>query len=86
MRNVAEYIRASLFALLFALGCAQTAAAQESVWVREAGRAGDFELVRGGRAADVYVSERDFKVVRIAAGDLAAESCRARWARASGRA
>lgn len=73
MRNAAEYIRASLYALLFALACAQTAAAQESVWVREAGRAGDFELVRGGRAADVYVSDGDFKVVRIAADDLAAD-------------
>ena len=41
--------------------------------VRESGRAGDFELVRGGRAADVYVSDGDFKVVRIAANDLAAD-------------
>ncbi len=72
--------------LLFALGCAQTAAAQESVWVREAGRAGDFELVRGGRAADVYVSDGDFKVVRIAAGDLAADVERLTGVRPSVRA
>src|SRR5829696_2611161 len=59
--------------LLFSLACAQTAAAQESVRVGDAYRAGDFELVRGGRAADVYVSDGDFKVVRIAADDLAAD-------------
>jgi hypothetical protein len=75
MRNVAETIVASLTALLFVLGgaCARPAAAQESGWVRDAYRAGDFELVRGGRAADVHVSDDDFKVVRIAAEDLAAD-------------
>lgn len=73
MRNIAANFFASLAALLFVLGCARPAAAQGSGWVREAGRAGDFELVRGGRAADVLVSEEDFKVVRIAATDLAAD-------------
>ncbi len=58
--------------LLFLLVCARPAAAQES-WVRDTRRAGDFELVRGGRAADVLVSPGDFKVVRIAAEDLAAD-------------
>ncbi|MBV8859220.1 MAG: glycosyl hydrolase 115 family protein [Acidobacteria bacterium] len=75
MRNVVAEIAAPLVALLFALGCAcaRPAVAQESGWVRETGRAGDFELVRGGRAADVLVSAEDFKVVRIAAGDLASD-------------
>lgn len=83
MRNVAEYICASLAALLFVLGCAHTASAQESVWVRDARRAGDFELVRRGRAADVYVSAEDFKVVRIAADDLASDVERVTGARPS---
>jgi hypothetical protein len=59
--------------LLFLLACARPVAAQEAGWVRESGRAGDFELVRGGRAADVLVSAEDFKVVRIAADDLSAD-------------
>src|SRR5829696_7670144 len=70
-------VSVSLWLMLCVLGsllaCVQTAAAQESVRVRDAYRAGDFELVRRGRAADVYVSDRDFKVVRIAADDLAAD-------------
>jgi hypothetical protein len=53
--------------------CARPSAAQESGWVRDTRRAGDFELVRGGRAADILVSGEDFKVVRIAAGDLASD-------------
>jgi hypothetical protein len=75
MRNIAQDIVTSLAALLFVLGyaCARPAAAQESGWVREAGRAGDFELVRGARAADVLVSAEDFKVARIAAEDLASD-------------
>jgi hypothetical protein len=75
MRNVTEEIVATLAALLFVLGCAcaRPAAAQESGWVRETRRAGDFDLVRRGHAADVYVSNDDFKVVRIAADNLAAD-------------
>ncbi len=46
-------------------------------------RAGDFELARGRRAADVLVSEEDFKVVRIAANDLAADVGRVTGARPS---
>ena len=59
--------------LLLLFMCARPAAAQEAGWVREVGRAGDFALVRAGRAADVYVSPHDFEVVRIAANDLAAD-------------
>jgi hypothetical protein len=81
MRKVAEEIVASLAALLFVLGCVRTASAQEPVWVKDAGRAGDFELVRRGRAADVYVSAEEFKVVRIAADDLAADVERVTGAR-----
>src|SRR5205085_10642780 len=42
-------------------------------WVRDTGRAGDFALMRAGGAADVLVSAEDFKVVRIAADDLASD-------------
>src|ERR1044071_3334201 len=59
--------------LLLLLACSQPAAAQGPRWVREAGRAGDFALVRDGRAADVLVSAEDFKVVQLAANDLAAD-------------
>ncbi|HEX7316358.1 MAG TPA: glycosyl hydrolase 115 family protein [Pyrinomonadaceae bacterium] len=41
--------------------------------MRDEHRAGDFELVRGGRAADVFVSADDYKVARIAADDLTAD-------------
>ncbi|HJQ35085.1 MAG TPA: glycosyl hydrolase 115 family protein [Pyrinomonadaceae bacterium] len=41
--------------------------------MREVRRAGDFALVSKGHAADVLVSSEDFKVVRIAADDLAAD-------------
>ena len=41
--------------------------------MKESRRAGDFELVRGGHAADVIISAEDFKVVRIAADNLAAD-------------
>jgi len=59
--------------LMFLLSLAQTAAAQESGWVRDVRRARDFALVSRGRAADVYVSPDDFEVVRIAAKDLAVD-------------
>jgi hypothetical protein len=55
------------------LACARPVVAQQSGWVREVGRAGDFALVRAGRAADVLISAEDFKVVRIAADDLASD-------------
>src|SRR5215210_5638199 len=70
--SVSLWLKLYLFGLLFVLACVRPSVAQESGWVREARRAGDFELVRGGRAADVLVAAEDFKVVRIAADDLAA--------------
>ncbi|HWS89639.1 MAG TPA: glycosyl hydrolase 115 family protein [Pyrinomonadaceae bacterium] len=70
---MSPWLKLSAVGLLFLLACVQTAAAQESSWVRGSGRAGDFGLVRGGSAADVYVSDGDFKVVRIAAKDLTAD-------------
>ncbi|HEX6625190.1 MAG TPA: hypothetical protein VF064_15870, partial [Pyrinomonadaceae bacterium] len=63
-------------AALAALGLvgARTAVAQTSPpWVTGEYRGGDFKLVYGGRAADILVSPEDFKVVGIAAGDLAAD-------------
>ncbi|HWW75476.1 MAG TPA: glycosyl hydrolase 115 family protein [Pyrinomonadaceae bacterium] len=64
-----------LCAVLLALGwlCVRPASAQAAGWVREVRRAGDFALVSRGRAADVLVSGEDFRVVRIAADDLAAD-------------
>ncbi|MET0622937.1 MAG: glycosyl hydrolase 115 family protein [Pyrinomonadaceae bacterium] len=61
--------------------CARPAAAQERAWVTDVYRAGDFELGGGRSAADVLVSEDDFKVVRIAARDLAADVERVTGAR-----
>ncbi|HLM55213.1 MAG TPA: hypothetical protein VK422_03740 [Pyrinomonadaceae bacterium] len=55
------------FALLLAPGWS---AAQDSSWVGEVYREGDFKLAHGGRAADVLVSTDDFKVARIAAVSL----------------
>lgn len=79
MRNVTRTIVTTLAALLLGLGGASArpaAARPESGWVRDAIRAGDFVLVCGGRAADLHVSDDDFRVVRIAADDLAAEVAR----------
>jgi len=44
-----------------------------SPWVGEEHRAGDFPLVRDGQAAAIVSSANDFKVVSIAANDLAAD-------------
>src|SRR5215210_1893054 len=63
---VSPWLKLYAIALLLLLACARPAAAQESGWVRDAARAGDFELVRDQHAADVLVSAEDFKVVRIA--------------------
>ncbi|HZB46893.1 MAG TPA: glycosyl hydrolase 115 family protein, partial [Pyrinomonadaceae bacterium] len=63
-------------AALAALGLfgARTAAAQTSArWVTGEYRSGDFKLVHGGRAADIIVTPEDFKVVSLAADDLAAD-------------
>ena len=71
--SVSLWFKLCCVGLLLLLACANPAAAQEPVWVRDTYRAGDFELVREGRAADVLVSSEDFKVVRTAANDLAAD-------------
>jgi len=42
-------------------------------WVGPTSQPGDFALVQAGRAADLVVDPGDFKVVQIAAGDLAAD-------------
>jgi hypothetical protein len=77
-----------MLGLLVALGLTWTgsASAQGGAWVRDVRRAGDFELVRGGRAADVLVSGEDFKVVRLAADDLASDVERVTGARPAVRA
>src|SRR5918997_7114113 len=64
-----------VFALLFALGsvAARAQAAAESPWVRGTYRSGDFKLVHGARAADIFVAPEDFKVARIAAEELATD-------------
>ncbi len=65
---------AFIFALLTVLGLAgTTAAARETPWVKTEYRRGDFQLVHGARAADILVSPEDFKVVNIAASDLATD-------------
>lgn len=64
-----------IYTLLTVLGLsvASTVVAQESSWVKGEYRSGDFKLVYGSRAADILVSPDDFKVVSIAANDLAAD-------------
>lgn len=56
---------------LMVLSCRPGAAASEVSWVTAEYRYGDFKLVSGARAADIVVSPNDFKVVRIAAENLA---------------
>jgi hypothetical protein len=70
---VSLWLKLYVVGLLLLLACARPAAAQESVRVKDSYRAGDFPLVRGGRAAGVYVSADDFKVVQTAAENLAAD-------------
>jgi hypothetical protein len=48
-------------------------AAPPAPWVSDQARPGDFALVSGGRAAEVIYAAEDFKVVAIAANDLAAD-------------
>ena len=73
--SVSLWLKLYVLALPFVLvcACARPVVARDASWVREARRAGDFELVRGGRAAEVCVSDDDFKVVRIAAENLVAD-------------
>ena len=62
--------------ILFAL-CSPVAGATDSSWVTSwvssDYRRGDFKLVSGGQAADIFVTPADFKVVQIAARDLASD-------------
>ncbi|HEX8138057.1 MAG TPA: glycosyl hydrolase 115 family protein [Pyrinomonadaceae bacterium] len=58
--------------ILFILISSATPGA-EAAWVKESYSSGDFKLVYGGRAADILVAPADFKVVQIAAGNLAAD-------------
>src|SRR5881227_374780 len=62
--------------LLFMLACASSAAGQASSWLRDTYRTGDFKLVSGAHAADILVAPDDFKVVQLAAHDLAADVAR----------
>jgi hypothetical protein len=74
VRNLPSSI-AVIIALLatLCLSSASYAAVPSRPWVSGEYRRGDFELVRGARAADIIVSPEDFKVVQIAADDLAAD-------------
>ena len=60
-------------ALLAIFASAASAASAELTWITTAPHNGDFALVRAGRAADLLVSPDDFKVVSIAAHDLASD-------------
>ena len=61
-----------LFATL-GLPSAGHASERPAAWVSVDYRAGDFRLADGTRAADILVSPADFRVVQIAAGELAAD-------------
>lgn len=56
---------------LMVLSSLPGAAATEGSWVAAEYRNGDFKLVSAARAAEILVSPNDFKVVRIAAENLA---------------
>jgi Glycosyl hydrolase family 115/Gylcosyl hydrolase family 115 C-terminal domain len=60
-------------ALLALIASAASAANAKPAWIGTTPHAGDFVLVREGRAADLLVAPDDFKVVSIAAHDLAAD-------------
>jgi Glycosyl hydrolase family 115/Gylcosyl hydrolase family 115 C-terminal domain len=59
--------------LLFLAFCFTGAIVARDLSVKTTYEHGDFSLVRSGFAAGILVSPEDFKVVRIAAGDLAAD-------------
>src|SRR5713226_5357702 len=56
--------------LLASFVCSTNWGASDSSWVKSVYRKGDFQLVHGGRAADILVAPEDFKVVQIAAAAL----------------
>src|SRR5205085_1392557 len=57
--------------ILFSLTSATALADPDSTWVKDKYHKGDFKLVYGTQAADILVSPEDFKVVKLAASDLA---------------
>jgi hypothetical protein len=60
-------------AVLFLAVISLRAASAAGPWVRAQPQTGDFALVQGEHAADVVIGTNDFKVVSIAAHDLAAD-------------
>jgi hypothetical protein len=58
-------------ALIMAFTSTTRAVTSPSSWVTTEFHPGDFKLVSGAHAADILISSNDFKVVRIAAGNLA---------------
>src|SRR5437763_15321443 len=80
MRRARTHSRAPLIiiglTLLLVLACAPAAAGQASSWVRAEYRTGDFKLVAGTHAADIFVAPDDYKVAQIAANDLAEDVAR----------
>src|SRR5947199_10441307 len=62
--------------LLLMLACAAPATAQRSSWLHAEYRTGDFKLVAGTHAADIFVAPDDYKVAQIAANDLAEDVAR----------
>src|SRR4051794_33138838 len=64
-----------ILVLLIVFGLTNTPALAdpESSWVHDEYRKGDFKLVSGKQAADILIAPEDFKVVKLAANDLAAD-------------
>ena len=60
-----------LFMAAFLMAAMSASALGQSVIVAEDYRDGDFKLVYNGVAADIFVDNNDYKVVQIAASDLA---------------
>ena len=60
-------------ALLITLIDGPVMAAPDSSWVTSKYRQGDFKLVSTGRVASILIAPDDFKVVRIAADNLATD-------------
>ncbi len=51
----------------------------DQTWIHDRYLKGDFNLVRQSQAADILVSSEDFKVVQIAAQDLACAQLNHSW-------
>ena len=63
----------SLASLIFCLGISFSCVRAQTPWITQTGSEGDFALVAAGKAAPVLYSDSDYKVVGLAAGDLAAD-------------